>query len=136
MVVKLVGCNAQLERLAWSAHSNGSLRWGTIVASCTYTATVAHGPGCHVVGGLWWGWGGSRERLRWLASANVKTCGTKAGEMCRESAVAVLLLVSSLVKSAGFACRAGHWESQSLSLHFSLSGFGEIKVGHPCGVVP
>lgn len=47
------------------------------------------------------GEGAGRDSGGWLASANVKTCGTKAGEMRRESAVAVLLLVSSLVKSLG-----------------------------------
>lgn len=30
-------------------------------------------------------WGGSREDLRWLVSANVKTCGVKTSGICRGS---------------------------------------------------
>lgn len=58
--------------------------------------------------GLWRIGRKSREVLRWLESVNVNTWG-KAGEVSR-GGLCRLLVSPSLMKAAGFVCRAVHCE--------------------------
>ena len=89
-----------------SSHS----RWGqpqvSRLVSFTHTAAEAWEE-------CWWGASAGEEvgGLRWLASVNTDTRGIKISEICRGSVVAVLALVSSVMKAAGFVYPAGFWES-------------------------
>lgn len=96
-----------------------------------------------------------KEGLRHLMLANANTCGLKVGEICRGSAVAILALIFSVVKSTDCVCKAGHCEplsiistawlllaalallpSSYLSLYISalpVSRWGETEVTPSCG---
>lgn len=96
-----------------------------------------------------------KEGLRHLMLANANTCGLKVGEICRGSAVAILALIFSVVKSTDCVCKAGHCDplsiistawlllaalallpSSYLSLYISalpVSRWGETEVTPSCG---
>lgn len=92
------------------AHHSGGQPLGSTLVCCTHAATEAWA-GCQCGSWALAGFMGKRERLMWLVLAYMNACGMKASEISRRFTVAVLPLVSSVAKVAGFVYRAGHWES-------------------------